>query len=211
MKYYSTVILFFVAPFISFGQVTTNEWDPKKWEPPYRLDSPAGWNVEHLLIPISFAPYIPYVGIEDIRFTPGWGNAESADYWSYAFLWYLDGHPKITANILESNLQEYCTGLVDAMQGDRPITGYIPVKTIISKGKTHKGDLKTFSGSVYMRDYMANKPIALYCKIHLKSCARQNKTFLFFEVSPKHYGHSIWQSLDILWTDFKCNTFLETN
>ena len=34
---------------------------------------------------------IKYSGVEDIRFAPGWGNAKSNEYWTYAFLWYLDG------------------------------------------------------------------------------------------------------------------------
>jgi hypothetical protein len=207
---YSAVILFFFVPLISFSQITTSDFDPIKWEPPYNLDVPAGWGVERFLIPISFAPQIPYKGVEDIRFTPGWGKAESADYWSYAFLWYLDGHQKITANIVENNLKEYFTGLVEAMQSDSSDNKSMNVKTIIKKGKTQKGDLKTFYGSVYMLDYMANKPIALYCKVHLKSCAGQNKTFIFYEISPRHYSDNIWLSLDILWTGFSCEKSLET-
>jgi hypothetical protein len=206
---YSTVILFFFVPLISFSQITTNEFDPKKWEPPYSLDFPIGWGIERFLIPISFAPKIPYIGVEDIRFTPGWGKAESADYWSYAFLWYLDGLQKITANIVENNLKKYYSGLVKAMQVDSSDKKSITVRTIIKKGKTLKGDLKTFYGSVYMLDYMANKPIALYCKVHLKSSSGQNKTFIFYEISPKDYSHDVWQNLDILWTDFSCNKSLE--
>ncbi len=207
---YSAVILFFFVPLISFSQITTGEFDPLKWEPPYSLDFPAGWGVERFQIPISFAPKIPYKGVEDIRFMPGWGKAESSDYWSYAFLWYLDGHQKISANTVENNLKEYYTGLVAAMQGDSSDNKPVTVKTSIKKGKTQKGDLKTFYGSVFMPDYMANKPIALYCKVHLKFCAGQNNTFIFYEISPKPYSDNVWQSLDILWTDFSCEKSLET-
>ena len=207
---YSAVILFFVVPLISFSQITTNEFDPKKWEPPYNLGFPKGWGVERFLIPISFAPQIPYKGVEDIRFTPGWAKADSADYWSYAFLWYLDGQQMISASILENNLNEYYTGLVAAMQGNRSDKKSVPVKTVIKKGKTQKGDVKTFYGSIYMLDYMANKPIALYCKVHLKSCAGQNKTYIFFEISPKHYYDNVWKSLDVLWKDFSCDKSVET-
>lgn len=207
---HTAVILFFFVPLFSFSQITTNEFDPLQWEPPYSLDFPAGWGVERFLIPISFAPKIPYKGVEDIRFTPGWGKAESTDYWSYAFLWYLDGHQKITANIVENILKEYYTGLVSAMQGDSSDNKSMIVKTSIKKGKAQKGDLKTFYGSVYMPDYMADKPITLFSKVHLKSCAGQNNTFIFFEISPRHYSDNVWQSLDILWTDFRCKKSLET-
>lgn len=206
---YFAIILFFFVPLLSFGQITTSNFDPVKWEPPYRLDFPAGWGVERFLIPISFAPKIPYKGIEDIRFMPGWGKAESSDYWTYAFLWYLDGQQKLSATTIENNLKEYYTGLVAAVHGDSLDNKPVTVKTSIKKGKTQKGDLKTFYGSVYMLDYMANKPITLYCKIHLKSCTGQNNTFIFYEISPKPYSDSVWQSLGILWTDFSCEKSLE--
>ena len=101
---YAVIIFLLTSPLFSFCQSTTEEFYSKKWEPPYSLDFPIGWGIERFLIPISFAPKIPYKGVEDIRFTPGWGKAESADYWSYVFLWYLDGQQKITAKIVENNL-----------------------------------------------------------------------------------------------------------
>lgn len=204
------VILFYLVPLLSFCQINANEFDPKKWEPPYRLDTPAGWDVERFLIPISFAPQIPYKGVEDIRFTPGWGKAESSDYWSYAFLWYLDGYQKITAKIVEKNLKEYYTGLADVNRRESSDNKSVIVKAAIKKVSTQKGDLKTFQGSVYMLDYMTNKPITLYCKVHLKTCDGQNNTFIFYELSPKPYNDNVWQSLDLLWTNFSCDKSLET-
>ncbi len=63
-------------------------------EAPYHLSIPKDWTIERFLITISFAPQISYKGVEDIRFTPGWGKVDSDEYWTYAFLWYLDAHPK---------------------------------------------------------------------------------------------------------------------
>ncbi len=203
------VILYFFAPLISFSQITKSKFDPLKWEPPYNLESPEGWSVERFLIPISFAPQIPFQGVEDIRFTPGWSKVESDDYWSYAFLWYLNGQQKITANCVEKNVTIYYTGLVGAMEGESSDKKSITVKTKIKKVKTQKGDLKTFYGSISMLDYMTNKPITLYCKVHLKSCKGLNNTFIFFELSPKHYNDNVWHSLDLLWTNFNCEKSFE--
>lgn len=136
MKYAAVILLFF-APLISFSQTQTDEFDLEKWEPPYHLDSPKGWDVERFLIPIGFAPQIPYKGVEDIRFAPGWKKAESDDYWSYAFLWYLDGRQKTTAKIVENNLKIYYIGLIAAMQVENTLTKSIPVKTVFKKEK-HK-------------------------------------------------------------------------
>src|SRR5215471_14982261 len=62
---------------------------------PYFLPTPQGWTSEIIPFPIEFAPSINYSGVEDLRFTAGWGNAQTDEYWSYAFLWWLEGSPEI--------------------------------------------------------------------------------------------------------------------
>lgn len=198
------ILLFCLIALGAFGQDPTVEFDAKQWEAPYDLGTPQGWDVERFLIPILFAPQIPYKGVEDIRFTPGWAKAQTNEYWSYAFLWYLEGAPKTNAKIIKTNLNAYYSGLVETMQGDIPADQLVPVKTKIKKIKTAKGDLKTYQGTVYMLDYMAKKPITLNCIVHLKSCAGQDNTFIFYEISPKPYSDKVWQSLHQLWTEFSC-------
>jgi hypothetical protein len=186
------------------GQETQTEFDGHTWEAPYSLPVPKDWTIERFLIPIGFAPQIPYTGIEDIRFTPGWGKVKSDEYWSYAFLWYLDGDVKIGYNTLDSNLKDYYTGLIAANGSKIPKEKLVPVKTSFREIHTDSGDIKTYAGTISMLDYMAQKPMVLNCKVHLKSCPGENKTFLFCELSPKPLFHSIWLSLDKLWLDFKC-------
>lgn len=205
MKNISFIFLFFFLPFCSFSQSDSTEFDPKKWEPPYSLEIPTGWEVERFPIPISFAPKILYKGVEDIRFTPGWAKPATSEYWSYAFLWYLEGKQTLTANKIEANLKEYYTGLIAVNKRDVSLTNTTEVRTVFKLVATQKGDIKTFNGSIYMLDYMSNKPIALYCKVHLRSCEGQDKTFVFYELSPKDYTEKVWQSLDGLWLGFKCS------
>ncbi|MEY2900933.1 MAG: hypothetical protein RLY89_39 [Bacteroidota bacterium] len=200
----TVILLFFFLPLISFSQSNSNEFDPKKWEPPYSLEIPAGWEVERFPIPISFAPKILYKGVEDFRFAPGWSKQASTEYWSYAFLWYLDGKQNLTANIIETNLKEYYTGLIAVNKRDASINNFKDVRTLFKQVATQQGDVKTFNGSIYMLDYMSNKPISLYCKVHLRSCEGQNKTFIFYQLSPKDYTDKVWLSLDGLWTGFRC-------
>jgi hypothetical protein len=201
----SAIILCFFLPLISFCQSNFKEFDPKKWEPPYSLEIPTGWEVERFPIPISFAPKILYKGIEDIRFTPGWAKPATSEYWSYAFLWYLDGQQTLTANIIETNLKEYYTGLIKANNVDSSISNSVVTKTAFNQVATLKGDIKTFNGAVYMLDYMSKKPISLNCRVHLKTCEGQDKTFVFYQLSPKDYTDKVWQSLDGLWTGFRCS------
>jgi hypothetical protein len=196
----ATACLFFLN---AYGQDTTAAFNGKKWEAPYHLDTPDGWDIERFLIPVSFAPSIAYKGVEDIRFMPGWSKKTSSEYWSYAFLWYLDGDQKFTPSIIEKNLVAYYTGLfkINTRDSVKPL----PAKVHIKAAATQQGDRKTYSGKVDMTDYMTKQPISLNLLIHIKTCAGQNKTFVFYEVSPQPFANSVWNSLHQLWTSFKCN------
>lgn len=188
------------------GQDTKEEFDGKKWEAPYTLEIPNGWDVERFLIPIGFAPSIAYKGVEDIRFTPGWGKRETNEYWSYAFLWYLDGTPQFDSKIIEKNLVAYYTGLINVNTDTSKIdaTKLSAVKAAIKTRTPGKGDLKSFEGTVNMIDYLTREPITINLLIHIKSCEGQNKTFVFHEISAKPYNDPVWNGLHQLWANFKC-------
>jgi hypothetical protein len=110
MKNLKILILVFSSLNI-YGQEVKTEFDGHRWQAPYHFSIPKDWSIERFLIPISFAPQISYKGVEDIRFAPGWANEKSEEYWSYAFLWYLDGRPEINSAIIADNLKNYYTGL----------------------------------------------------------------------------------------------------
>jgi len=202
----SIILLICLISLNTYGQEIITEFDGHKWEAPYELPIPKNWTIERFLVPISFAPQIPYKGVEDIRFTPGWGNVKSDDYWTYAFLWYLDGRPKTDERIIAENLKAYYTGLIKVnTDSARAATEKpMPVTTSFKKTATDKGDLETYTGSIEMLDYMQRKPITLNCIVHLKFCAEENKTILFYELSPKPFTHNNWLALNQLWSGFNC-------
>ena len=195
-----------IAYLSSNGQETTTEFDAHKWEAPYHLATPKDWGLERFLIPINFAPSISYKGVEDIRFTPGWAKVKSDEYWTYAFLWYLDGSVKTNKNITAENLKAYYTGLFIVNSDSAKVAAWKskPVITTFKKVPTAKGDVKTFTGTIEMIDYLQQKPITLNCRAHLKYCRDENKTIIFYELSPQPFTHNIWTSLNHLWLDFKC-------
>jgi len=166
----------------------------------YTFPAPGNWGIERFPIPIGFAPQISYKGVEDIRFTPGWAKATTDEYWTYAFLWYLEGDIKMDAKTIENNLQQYYSGLITANGIDTSSANVASFKEVTKKNT----GVKTFSGTIDMLDYMTKQPIKLHCKVHVKSCASKTHTFIFYELSPKPLSHLIWQRLDTLWTDFKC-------
>jgi len=202
-----TIVLFC---FIAYS-VSAQEFDGAKWKAPYTLSFPEGWGVERFLIPIEFASSIPYKGIEDIRFTPGWGDPKTEEYWTYAFLWYLDEMPATSETVIQTNLNAYYTGLIGRNIEKRkiPKEKLFPVKTSVKEVKAEQGDLKTFKGTINMLDYMEQKPMTLNCVVHVKSCPGQTKGFIFYEISPKISTDKIWTSLESLSKSFDCKVAAE--
>lgn len=203
MKIVATLLLtFFFIP--NFAQTSVSESDLPAKEIPYNLPTPEGWGMERFPFPIGFAPTIAYKGLEDLRFSPGWAKVKNEDYWTYAFLWYLDGDVQVDTKILEANMKAYYTGLIAANGSKIEAEKLIPITTSFKKVETSKNDLQSYSGTIQMTDYMQIKPILLNCNVHLRKCTGENKTVLFFQLSPQPMTHAIWQKLDLLWTDFKC-------
>ena len=191
----------------ALAQTTATEFDAEKYEPPYTLAAPQGWGVERFAIPIEFAPTISYKGVEDVRFAPGWSDPGSNEYWTYAFLWYLEGTPEITPQVTEKNLAAYYTGLIERNIERRkiPKEKLFPVKVTLKKTRAEGADLQTYSGTIYMLDYMEQKPITFNCVVHLRSCPGKNNTFVFYQVSPQPLTSDIWKGLQQLWSAFECN------
>ncbi|MBP7808038.1 MAG: hypothetical protein KA163_01980 [Bacteroidia bacterium] len=189
--------------FILVLSLFTLSLSAQEMETPYDFPVPTGWGTEKIPFPISFAPEIPYKGIEEIRFVPGWSKATSDAYWSYTFLWYLDGKQKIDAKTLESHLKIYYEGLAAATKSV-PREKLIPVVVKNKVEKTFSDYEACFEGTVYMLDYMSQKPMTLNYKIRLTTCKGEDKTFVFFKLSPQLYTHEVWKSLDKACNDFKC-------
>ena len=172
----------------------------------YTLPIPWGWETELFSIPIKFAPEIKYKGVEEIRFAPGWSKVSSNEYWTYCFLWCLENKPGIDANILQTNLKAYYTGLINTniQKGKTYQDKKYETETAFTEIKTENGDLATFSGTIRMLDYMQQEPIILNCIAHLKFCPQQKSTFLFHEISPKPFTDTVWNSLNKIWAGFSC-------
>jgi len=201
--------ILFVALFLTAISINAQEepFNHETWKPPYQLPIPDGWSIERFPIPIEFAPSIVYHGVEDIRFTPGWGDPKSEQYWSYSFLWFLDGKEKFKAKTFESNLEAYYNGLVGRNIESRKIPSekVFPVSAKVRKIKSQAGDTSTYQGTIHMLDYMEQKPIDMNCLIHVKSCGTDEKTYVFYEISPQNSSHEVWTSMNEIWKEFRCS------
>ena len=181
-----------------------NIFDANTWVAPYPLIIPAGWTTEHFSLPPEFAPQITFKGVEDIRFAPGWGDSKNDEHWTYSFLWWLEGSPKIDAVILQASLKAYYEGLVSRNITGVPANKIVPTTTTVKKISRAPGDAETFSASINMLDYHTQQPMTLNCLIHVKECKDQKHSAIYFEISPKPLTHPVWKKMNQIGDSFDC-------
>jgi hypothetical protein len=169
----------------------------------YSLPLPANWGVEKIAFPIVFAPAIPYKGLEEIRFMPGWGDSKSPDYWSYSFLWFIEGTPDINPDTLKLYLTQYYNGLYISNQK----TG-LPANNSITQVQLKKianadEDLETYEGKIITLNFLNKLPLKLNARIHIRKYTAKNHSAVLLEISPQDYKHTVWDQLDGIVAGFK--------
>lgn len=184
------IVFFSLASIPGYAQETT-----------YDIPVPKGWGTEKIPFPINFAPAIEYKGVEEIRFMPNWAKKDSADYWSYVFVWHLEGALIFEPGTLEEKMKIYYEGLASATKSVPP-EKLIPVVAKFKSDPIPKGQHRDFSGTIEMLDYMQRKKQVLNCKVHSKVC--EGKTIVYFELSPQPFTHPLWKELDQVWKEAKC-------
>jgi hypothetical protein len=197
MRCFALLLILFL-----FGSARAQDaatFDGHSWKAPYQLATPEGWGIERFLLPANFAPEIKYKGVEDIRFAPGWSKKASEEYWSYLFLWYLDGDVKQDVKSIELYLKDYYTGLLKANGPNIPKEKLIPVVASVQAISPN-----TFQGAITMLDYMQQQKITLNATIHVLSCKQTGKTYIIHQLSPQPYQHAIWKSMDEIREQFVC-------
>jgi hypothetical protein len=184
---------------------TLGIFDVTTWIPPYTLSIPKGWGVERFSLPASFASAMTFKGVEELRFTPGWGDSTSNDYWSYAYLWWLNGDQAVDVLGVQKNMQALYTGLVvrNIVSRRIPEDKQLATKVAVQKTETCATDVQTFRGHVNMLDYMTQKPMMLNLIVHVKKCS--SNTAVIVEVSPKLYSDAVWSKLNAINQSFSCD------
>src|SRR6187402_1986296 len=66
-------------------------------KPAFAWPTPAGWRSETIPFPLDFAPSLPYRGTEELRFAPGFFEPTSETYFTYSFVWLVEGEPSFGA------------------------------------------------------------------------------------------------------------------
>ena len=192
-KSFIIIILFTIGSIFTYGQ-----------EKETVLSAPDTWQSEILTFPLGFAPSIDFVGFEDLRFSPGWNDPGSQEFWAYTFVWYIEKDSAMTESKLTEYFNSYYDGLmgVDANnQADTANSNQLD-KTICLFVKTDEG----FSGKMRVYDRFFTKDyMTLNIKVKESFCPKTNKQIILCDISPKAFDHEVWGIFDDVKLKIKCD------
>jgi hypothetical protein len=150
------------------------------------LETDSTWNQEVFQFPIPFAPEIKFDGFEDARFPKFWAKKDSADFWSYIFVWSINNPMELTSGILENNIEKYFNGL---MNYQNSVALFVKKEPSTNANK-YIGKLKTFDALVTKKNMTLNVTAEHFY------CIQSKKTYIVFKFSPKEFGANIWNKLE---------------
>ena len=188
-------------------------------ETEYGLKAPAGWGGETISLPPGFARDMSLKGVEHIRFAPGMMDADSATFFSYAFVFELPRHkgaesetngPAASLNqgVLTEEFLKYYRGLCKAVLG--PAATNVDtskftcvLKPIVPTTKTNEQSKKVTRYSAelnWVEPFATKKPQKLNIEIRIWSDNRLN--YVFACVSPQNRDAAIWKQLRQIEDDY---------
>ncbi len=160
---------------------------------PDLLTADSTWTKEIIRIPFGFAGEIKHTGYEDIRFAKGWGDKESSQFWSYAFVWKVDLTTTPSEAYLEENLKYYFHGLMAAVNKEKD--KIIP-ETLVFLKKKEGAKLPTFIGTVKTHDSFKTKRVmTLNVHIEIYFCKKEQRYLPLFRFSQQPFGTKVWSEL----------------
>jgi len=168
------------------------------------LTAPDNWRSEVIPFPLSFAPDIDFVGFEEIRFAPGWSDSSSEEFWTYSFVWYIEGASPLTERSLTEAMNLYYDGLMSAVAKNQP-----EIEEPITIAKTLSLFIKTdegFIGKMNVFDaFFTKNRIALNIKVNESFCDRTNKKVVLFDIAPKPFDDEIWKNFNNIKVNVDCH------
>ncbi|MEO1260367.1 MAG: serine hydrolase [Bacteroidota bacterium] len=178
-----------------FGEYKFRKISSSKKEDISFLEIDNSWRKEIFPFPLSFAPDIKYEGLEEARFLPGWGEMESDEFWSYAFVWSINLSEELTADFLQENLKKYFDGLMKAVNKDKG--KQLPHTSAEFHKKEAVNGRPYFAGTVQVYDaFKTKKTLALNVIVEQKHCEQKNKSVMLFRFSPKGFDDDVWFKLN---------------
>ena len=164
---------------------------------PQLLKEPANWAFERFALPPEFAPDIPYKGVEELRFSPGMFNKDSATYFTYAFVAQLDNVTTVSQNDIKDYLLKYFKGLCNSTAKNRKLvidTSQIAVSTEKKKGAAVNENIYNASVNLF-GVFTDGAPVKLNMEVKVFMNAPAKRIYLLFIASPREKTDVLWKNL----------------
>ena len=177
---------------------------------PYAIKTPEKWRSERIPFPLDFAKDLDYKGVEDLRFSPGMFKPEADDYFSYVFLFWLEGSVPVDAKSLEADLLKYYKGLCATVAKGRKLDldlSKIAVKATKQEGKAKLAgeEADSFHARIDWFDpFTTGKPLTLHLELWSRPADAGKRTCLFALASPQEKSAPIWETLRKIQSGFTC-------
>jgi hypothetical protein len=149
------------------------------------------WASETIELPPGFAPGMPS-GLEELRFSPGWRDPDSDNFWSYAIVMRIE-EPEPTRERLEELIDVYYSGLMSAFGvGRKP--GSTPNEVNV--------DLENIAANRYLGTMQLVDGFATFeqTTVHLLIESRGisgSSCVLEVRLSRQPVGHDVWHELQV--------------
>jgi hypothetical protein len=179
-------------------------------ETPYTFTAPEGWRQERIPFPLGFAKDLEYKGHEDLRFAPGMFKAEAADYFSYAFVLWIDGKMSFEPRSLEKDLLKYYKGLCGSVAKGKKLDldlSKIAVQVTKQDRKVSLGgeEAELLHARIDWYDpFVTGKPLTLHLEIWARSADAGKRSCLFALASPQEKSAPVWDTLRKIQSGFTC-------
>lgn len=168
---------------------------------PSVIEVPDDWRMEKFEFPLDFAPSIPYKGIQEAYFAAGWGDLNSDEFWTYAFIWYLDEDPEILEWKLEEYIISYFDGIMQATAKRKNRENSVVITPTLAefiRTRTYDNDSE-YEGRVLVHDvFTTNDRVTLHVKVRTNYCQKSDKHIVLFMLCPKEAKSEIFETLDNL-------------
>mgnify|MGYP002631226562 CR=1 FL=1 len=149
-----------------------------------------GWPAETFPLPPGFAPTLPS-GTESLRFAPGWRDPKTEDFWSYAFVMWIDEPVPDSAHVGEL-LNGYYDGILSvfARNAGKDI-GSDPVQVKVTRTAPNM-----YEAQMHAIDAFATfQPIDIRVLVDVIPEAK-GPTTVHVRLSPQPKEHRIWRALE---------------
>lgn len=161
---------------------------------PVTWPTPAGWEHETIPFPLEFARSLPFKGVEELRFAPGFYKPSEPGYWSYDILWWLLENPELDAPKLASALTAYFRGLSTSVGGTKFRFDSTQFRTTLTESESV--GRRTIRGQVFTFDaFTSGLPIVLNVEAEMRACPTAGRYAVILQFSPQPTSAPIWTAL----------------